>query len=1111
MFNELIRFEDENFEAGLDAYSRDFTREPLLSFSSYNVSMNRVQGVGPRYGITPLYMHSQYAERQDNGTTYLEHYGGERQLTDLFPANQTKRNSLGIVPIKIGSSVYYFHIFTKERNRLGTPTFWIECSTGISSVAGEYFREPGAGLDKMIYLQSIPDESTYARLYNTSFSTDSQVHSDPRLIKAHKSETNVTNADIASYTFSGQLYPVSCVIGECVDNNIAHATFSRFLDALGGSGTFLTCFGPVSSMVALDYPTGVNKIIVNALVEATSGDCFTLKERREYTETVTSTAATPTFNARESTTDMNLTSTATATIGRLDGSVAYAGTAIKFSFIECNLLAQNSAYKAIFVAAKRPTCFLMQDTMNLRAYTGLGRSMFQYLDLTVNSLEPPIIRTYDPATASSDYEEFLVTKATSFYTWPSFNGSALPNSAATARTASTQITLGAAGSGLLRANRDYELTFAWFDKTTSTETNVGAPVKFRVGTADFVAISLFRQLGGPTVPEQNCYLGANNTFRLPVNFTYRNDFSNKFGMLALNQLELRFYYREIGQKTWFPALYMDAARFFGDPNHDIIWACAAPIGGLPGGEPGGFNDYSPLPNDEYTEVKVFQERAFWLSANNLVFSRKRNPFAYSIYNNVSIPENKFNGMIIHQFDGESYQTSRLCIFGAQQYYGGVMKGAGYGVEVPVSLSDGSTAAYELDGSDFEVSFRYNATAFSGRAAVVANGILYFWGPKGIYRDNGVQTPEKISKDLEPDILTLYAHQYVDRIHCIFNESSREIIWFYVKDEATVNANTTWALAYHVDKGRFYNLYFPFVVDWARDLQREDSSADSGTNKLGDKRTLVAIRQAAADASSTLFYFDSLNKTGDMYPGKDLFLYKCASQGNSIYRLYLPAGYGAAAIVGIAALDKIAICQSLAYQGSGNPLGTTSIDGIYVVNGTGLDGTEGKYYIDVVSRTTVLPNFTAASVSLADSSSATSITVQPNMIPMYHQGNNGITYVLQSRLWAPAGLKSWFLWLKGHLLFKVDLLSSASAQTTTFSYASNLSATLLANTVTLTDNQGSTGYSQRVLALKNQYGATQGQAMRFKISGSHIGGSWQLVSLAFECMPGDLGNLKQYEE
>jgi hypothetical protein len=1100
MYNDLIRFEDENFEAGLDAYSRDFTREPLLSFSSYNVSMNRVQGVGPRYGITPLYTHSQAFIRA-TGAGGVVDYGGERQLAQT-PSGVTtgvhmKKHSLGLVPIKIGSVVYYFHIFTKNDVSTGEDSTitYADCSSGIGSFTTSA-REPAGGLDPLIYTQREPARSAYARIERGTISSY-----NTQLSNVRKLSEDVTNASVVTYTSSGKLYPANNLIGYVSDNTKAHATFSLIMAADG----FRIGTGAISDMVDFKYPSGKRTITVNTLVSDNTYSCFTLKDRNIYVETVSNLTASPTFCARESVSDMNLLATPTV-VARVDASGAYAASTIKYSYIENDFLRHNSAYKAIFVAAKKPICYLIQDVVNLRAYTGLGRNMFQYYPLTEAPLYPKPQATFAPTT--SVYQEFRVEKRTSFYWWPSFNGSALANDAATARAVDTHVTLGAAGSGILRANRDYELTYSFFDKSTDSETNVGVPVKFKVGTADYVALSLFRQLGGPATPLQQTILGTTAGILTPVRYSFEQITDQNASVMFLNHLEIRFYYREIGQLTWFPALFMDAAKYFGDPNHDIIWACAAPIGGLPGGEPGGFNDYSPLPNDEYSEVKVFQERAFWLSANNLVFSRKRNPFAYSIYNNVSIPENKFNGMIIHQFDGESYQTSRLCIFGAEQYYSGIMKGAGYGVEVPVSLSDGSTAAYELDGSDFEVSFRYNATAFSGRAAVVANGILYFWGPKGIYRDNGVQTPEKISKDLEPDILTLYAHQYIDRIHCIYNEASREIIWFYVKNEATVNANTTWALAYHIDKGRFYNLYFPLVVDWARDLQREDSSADAGTNKLGDKRTLVAIRQTAADASSTLFYFDSLNKTGDMYPGKDLHLYKCVSQGNNIYRLFLPEAYGAAAIVGIAANDKIAICQSLAYQGSGSPLGTTSIDGIYVVNATG-SGNDGsgniRYYIDVVSRATVLPNFTAATATTSG------ISIFPNMIPMYHQGNNGINYVLQSRLWAPAGLKSWFLWLKGHLLFKVDLLSSASAQTTTFSYASNLSATLLANTATLTDNQGNTGYSQRVLALKNQYGATQGQAMRFKLSGSHIGGSWQLVSLAFEVMPGDLGNLKQFEE
>jgi len=59
--------------------------------------------------------------------------------------------------------------------------------------------------------------------------------------------------------------------------------------------------------------------------------------------------------------------------------------------------------------------------------------------------------------------------------------------------------------------------------------------------------------------------------------------------------------------------------------------------------------------------------------------------------------------------------------------------------------------FPVDGTDFRVDTWTSITAFSYRSAVVADGILYYWGFTGVYRDVGNEIPEKISYNLEPFI------------------------------------------------------------------------------------------------------------------------------------------------------------------------------------------------------------------------------------------------------------------------------------------------------------------------------------------------------------------------
>ncbi len=195
----------------------------------------------------------------------------------------------------------------------------------------------------------------------------------------------------------------------------------------------------------------------------------------------------------------------------------------------------------------------------------------------------------------------------------------------------------------------------------------------------------------------------------------------------------------MGSYEWLPALVVDASFLAYYPNHRVLWMCKGAIAQLPGGQPGGFNDYSPLPDDVYDCVVSFRERIFWISPTSCVFSMRNNAFAYPLRNSVSAPTGEFRGALVHAYPGQAEQDSRIVIFGSKETYIGRFTGRYQNYPVTIGTT---TYTYPLEGSDFQVDTWTSVTAFSHRSAVVAEGILYWWGPEGIYKDVGRDLPVK---------------------------------------------------------------------------------------------------------------------------------------------------------------------------------------------------------------------------------------------------------------------------------------------------------------------------------------------------------------------------------
>lgn len=728
----------------------------------------------------------------------------------------------------------------------------------------------------------------------------------------------------------------------------------------------------------------------------------------------------------------------------------------------------NASYKAILVAAQKPMACLFQDSFRSENSGGNGKTN-QWFDLTQNS--------FQPQTFISNYFEDGSSKATSFNAFPDFiRGTALSGG-------SYRCLLGPADSGVLKSKTVYEFTYSIYNKRLNFETNVGIPVKIQTGTDNNVSLQWY---AGTNSHDNfyNVYVAAVDTMLLPPfspsavpvrGTTYQN-----FG----NHLQYRFYYRVEGTFEWLPALFIDVTQwwFYPWPNGTGVFACTGPIQALPGGQPGGFNDYSPLPKDNYNCVVQYKDRAFWLSDKAIVFSLRKNIFSYPGRNSISAVGGEFRGALIHNYPGAAEQSSRMVIFGSDQIY--VARFSGNLLQTNVQVSADNSYPFDLDGSDLVIDPWTSVTAFSYRSAVIADGILYYWGPQGVYRDDGVQTPTKISGPLEPDIFEYYDHSKTSEIHGNYNSKTKEITWFY-PPKSTADGQYTRTLIWDVAASIWQRGQMPFKVDWEQNL---DVVSDVGT---AGNRVVTGLRETPSSTLQRAYFWDERNRAGDMHPKTDFIVKTVTTPVAGTRRLTLAAGYDATNFATMAAGDRLAIQQFNQYTGQ-----TTGSDLIARISAV----STGSGYLDITLPTgAVLPNIAAT---------------YDQYFPIWQAGTgttaglNSIAYQMKTNYWAPAGVNGYFFWLYCYLLAKVNLWISDLAIGPSLGYRTPTASGTVTDLLALTDNNDGNWQIYHPLTPGNDN--AEGQAIRFIFSGNHIGHEWVLQYMEAHATPIPGDTLKRFE-
>jgi hypothetical protein len=1055
-----VRF-DDNINKGVNANAPDMTPAMLLDMGSYNLTQGINQGLGPRYTIAPIPGHNVYDAPGDAFGNPIPQGLRQSEGTSLLAVLDDRIRFYGMAPIslwdytnKVYKTYYVWLLSTKPADHY----LWV----GLSSNGATVF------VPQPDYTYGFHDVNwNAAGNYNhPSINHLQTLLGDPsgslqRFLKLSAAATYPQkHVSFSIFSSPSKNIPMPWVVGK------------KHTDGAAGYTASMNCIAKITASTNSNtgVPSDINtrkfrKTIrqmefqnIAAVVGAGSPGLQLKYQYRDVAQTDLDSMFNGTYN--QSTTTETIEKPAAygglTTRARLDAAAA------QHADVSCVLLKDddmftNSEYSAVLLPLETPMACLFQS-WNANANGTLN----QWFDLTAPRISPRTLNT-----SSGAYTEDGIYKKTCWNRWPVFaRGTGVAIDSASNYDGQIHVTLGAAGSGILAKETVYEFAYSIYDKQIDYETNVGVPAKIQTKAADNVAITLLRDQRDPvggTIAQRLQYCGAINTFAAYLPFTL-SDATDPF---SANYLEFRIYYRQEGTFEWLPAGKIDAAQYYFDCDLERYWICTGSLAMLPGGQPGGFIDHSPLPKDKYTSVGMFRGRNFWCSEKALIYSSKDTIFEYPLRNSVSAPTGKFRGFIQHTYPGQSEQRGRIVVFGSNGTYVG--RFTGETLDVPVQISANTVGTFPLDGSDFVLDDWTSDTAFSHRSAVVAEGILYFWGPRGVFRDDGVATPTKISQDLSPDIETLYDPNKTDEIHCTYNGKTKEIIWFYAPRDTTVTV--TYGLTYNIQTGAFLPQRFPCQIDSAF---QADLSSDTTSRKTNGLRTIISARQNSTTEIQRGYFFDERDRAGDIYPTTELMCKQVSTPAAGTRRFTLDSGYDAANFATIIAGDLLLIQQGSDYSND-----STVLDLVAAVTAKGA-GT-----LDIA-----LPTGSSAFQGAA------TYTFDKNF-PIYISRLNQMPYVLKTRYWCPGGVANWYFWQWFHFIFKVKLLFGTEP-TVNWQYRTPISKQLVTNTISLTNN--SDGNHQEYSPLKMDDQSAEGQSMRFLISGNYLGHEWVLQYLGADCEP-----------
>lgn len=1010
-------YENKNFDMGISSDDPDLNEEFMIDTATINMSTGGYPGLGPRYGMAPIPGH------QHNITPTAP--TGLRQSEGSSAYYSNRLGVTNLLPVRIGT---FADIATRK-----THYVWV-----TSSMRGTV---PAETVDFAI--------SSSATNYSTDFADglyDAVLGAvdDGRFGNRRLKSLDMRTAALKSFrsvamTIAGSDIPVPFFLTK---GNVD--TPDLGLDP--GSMNFCT-YGWFWQHVANKPLFGKRKITMYGIFTDTLVPYHAKKwlfDEYNYTDTSWTKVA----SIADTSTEHWLPGTADRAEARAT-TPSYTDGQLTKILVEDEKLVCNSGFTFIASAPNKACCAIIQEQ-----YRDADGGILQWVDL-INLRGAETIRTLIPSGASS-YTEGGTEKGTGWKYWPAYvPGTALQKSASTSWDGTNHVALGAANTGILRKDTIYEVAFSLYDATINYETNVSTPAKILTSTDDFVCLYLFRNKTSDGLVSgtntQRCGIGMPIPFPMPTQ--------------EINGLQYRVYYRVFGTQEWIPGGAWWCAQIFYDGTLKTLSLAAAPLALLPGGAPGAFTDYSNLPNDSWKDVIVFGSRLFWMSEKQLVFSMRDNPLAYPLRNSVSCPVGSFRGIMVHAITGESARDAAIVIFGSEETYIGRFLGAGKGIQAPVTVSPTTTALFELDGSDFNVIVRSSITAFSAKAACSGDGMLYYWGPSGIYEDTTTGLPTRINIQITPWIDDIYDPGYTDQIFAVFNDLTSEVIWFF-KPKTNIGFATE-ALVFHRKKRCWNRFGFQETIDWASAVSLEQ---DVARRLTAGKRLLIGVSNQIF-TQQRAYFFDSRCQSGDLYHGYEFLVSSIASK-----RMTLAPGYDVDAFANIEVGQRFTIAQALEYSENSDIVNQS-----FTVTG------KGTNWIDT---DTTNPDATFTSETL---------------LPIYQHARNGIRWKFLTSMWAAGGIFAFHEWTDFFMTFRVELTADA---TINLSYKGNNAINFKTRTLTMIENSDSyyNVWSQPIPGDE----ATAGQGFQVLLEGEMYGGRWRLEYMNIMGDKREANELRQFE-
>ena len=1041
-----VELDEPALNIGIEVTGRDISSRFALDTETLNAHIGQYDGQGPRYGMAPLPGHA-----HNDVTGLLSRGLRQSEVAGL----DNRKKFYGLVPLSVASS-------TDPTVKL-TCYFWFLAS-GNAGVFSFAFAHGSSGLSS-VYEVAAGLETPFTALATVASST-TRVQ-NYRISGALAGLVDIKDRNYSkciAFAVTGRKIPLPVFFGTALSDGTATTP----------PGVNFNRYGVPKDYVNKSFSFSPQKFEVQVL-----NNQSVMVRKYEYDQAFTASLVTSTTSESDTTTSqLNLPAAPVVTTGITALSSAYA-------LFKSQSLSVTSEYYLLASAPGKAVMAVYQDWVRGTAVNGPN---FQYVDPVRIVSAPPSRTTLDPVLVTN-YQEVGVAKKTCWDFWPNFDGVTALAADPGKGFRTDALYVGSANSGILRRNTVYEFAYSIYDKSTAHETNVGVPALILTGAADYVRFMWFGYADSGVRSSDFAFKSPWGYLKIPIATgsstptPFENDFINR-----LNMIQYRFYYRARGAYEWLPAAQIDATHLF-DATVREIWLCEGAYAGTVGGQPGGFNDYSALPDEAYFDVAQYRERLFWMSAKGLAFSKVQDYFSYPVTNAAACPSGQFKGILPHAYPGQAQQDSRLMIFTSEQIAVGRFRGQEYATVQTVRVSENASTELPVDGSDFTIDTWTTQTAFSSRSAVVAQGILYYWGPTGIYKDMGNTLPTKDwSEFMEPLLFSLYDPTDTDNIHAVYNDRMKEIIWFFrpsSKNPLGHASNVQKALVYKVTWGSFHLWDFGnTLIDAAQvvDTQVTNTSAKG----IAGSRVVVMIRDALNLATpQRAAFLDELCDSGDV-TANTMLLVKQVSLVGANARLTLAEGYSAT-------LPSTGTLTISGYRDYRDTLAVNP-DGLYTIAGS-----NGTTYIDIAPL---------ASVSFP---TVETIATKTRYFPIWVESLNGFDFRIKSTYWAPRGLRAWQRWLYCYQSYKVDLLLPSGGQAVRLKFYSVLGTGNSQRDITFVDNSRGNmqAHSQIVFSQQN----AEGPALSIEltsVSGKHCGSRWYVQYLSFDLAPMTLQNFKTWE-